>query len=94
MKEDKKDEWLKSKRQVKKGVQKFQKLDESKKRSVLLASTFTPSQADAIKSYAHSQEMTHSEFMRLAIYTYLKERDALNTTEQVDANQTSIWDTL
>lgn len=94
MKEDKKDEWLKSKKQIKKGVFQFQKIDESQKRSVLLASTFTPSQADAIKSYAHSQEMTHSELIRLAIYTYLKERDALNTTPQVDANQTSIWDTL
>ena len=87
-------EWLESNRQVKRGVQRFQKLDDSQKRSVLLASTFTPSQADAIKSYAHSQEITHSELIRLAVYTYLKNQDALNTTTQENPNQTSIWDSI
>ena len=88
------EQWLKPKPQVVSGVFQFQPIPDDQKRSVIMASTFTKSQADAIKSYAHSQGMTHSELMRLAVYNYLKERDALNTTEQVDANQTSIWDTL
>jgi len=86
------EKWLIPKPQSKKGVFGFVPIPESEKRSVLIASTYTPKQADAIKQFADSKGITRSELLRLAIYRLLKENDALgDTSVDVDENQLNLW---
>jgi len=87
------EKWLKAKPQSRKGVFGFVSIPESEKRTVLIASTYTPKQAESIKSYADELGITRSELLRLAIYSYLKEKDALgqSATDEPDENQTSLW---